>query len=89
MLSACAGQFDAFVDRRRNPGTANMANLYIGPSTLDRPAICYSSWLSSPEEILALAEKECAKTNRKPKFLKQTSYSCRAFIPHHAIYECQ
>ena len=89
VLCSCAGQFGPFIDRRRNAGVDDPSKLYVGESKPERPAICYSSWNSTPEEILELAEKECAKIGKKATYIGQTKYTCRAFMPHHAYYECK
>lgn len=89
MLCSCAGQFGPFVDRRRNAGEDDPEKFWTGESEPERPAICYSSWNSTPEEVLELANQECAKIGKKAEYLGQTDYTCRAFMPHHAYYECK
>ena len=48
-LTAC-GLFQPYIDRQRNPGVSDLSRLYTGPSTPERPVICYNGWLTSDEE---------------------------------------
>ena len=82
LLSACAQK--PFIDSRREIGSTEN----VGLSTLDTVAICYSSKNSTPKEIINLARSECAKTHRVPKFYRQSLFTCRLFLPHHAFYNC-
>lgn len=84
LLSACAD--GAFVDRRRDAGQPTLT--YVGLSTPDTPSICYNTWNSTPAEVLALARAECAKTDRVPELLGQSSFDCRLFYPARANFRC-
>lgn len=79
-----------FVDRRREAGALTQASLYIGKSTPERPAICYNALTTPYSEVLALANQECIKqktgTHAIPE--KQTSFTCRLFIPNHFYFKC-
>lgn len=83
-LSACSG-FAPFVDARREAGTTSI----VGESRSDMVVICYGAYGTTPEEILKLAVDECAKTNRYPKFVKQTLMSCTLFEPTRVYYKCE
>jgi len=81
-LSACG--IDPFVDGRREAGSTK----YVGPSTPNRVAICYNSRTVSPKDVLALAEAECAKTNRVPRLDGQEKLTCSFFNPSRVYFKC-
>lgn len=73
-----------FVDGRREAGQIAP----VGASTPDRVAICYSSHSSTPAEILALANTECAKTARTAQFDGQQDFQCALLAPTRAFFKC-
>ncbi len=75
--------FDPFVDARREAGQAAS----VGSSSKDRPVICYG--FAEPEEIDALAQNECAKTNRVAVFDYKEDFKCALFAPQKAVYRCE
>ncbi|MBL8644315.1 MAG: hypothetical protein JNK21_10310 [Rhodospirillaceae bacterium] len=81
-LSACGVK--PFVDGRREAGQKTP----VGPSTPDRVAICYSSQGAAPADVLALAQAECAKTNRTARFDGQDQFSCALLAPTRAFFRC-
>ena len=85
-VSACS-QFSAFEDRRREPGTTY---IYVGSSKPTSPAICYNPLWDNNEEIQALADEICQKTDAQThaKFIKKDYFSCRLFVPSKAYYKC-
>ncbi|MGD9638789.1 MAG: hypothetical protein AB7U85_06990 [Alphaproteobacteria bacterium] len=82
IISSCT--FKPFVDARREAGSEDI----VGISTPDYPAVCYNSHYTTPKEVYEMADKECAKTGRKAEFFMQTKFTCKLFIPNHAIYRC-
>lgn len=89
LLNACS--FTApFVDRRREAGAQTQAALYVGMSTPSRPAICYNALTTPYADVLALANKECIKQKTGSYAVpeKQTSFTCRLFIPNHFYFRC-
>ena len=84
------GILDPYIDRRRNPGTSNVAKLYSGQSTLDKPAICYNPLLTEDAELQAMADAECIKnhTGTHAEFVKKDGFSCKVFLPAAAFYKC-
>lgn len=86
-MSSCS-QFQAFEDRRREPRTEK---IYIGESTPKNPVICYNSLFYSIEKITLMADKLCQdyQTGTKAKFLEESSFSCRLFIPSSAKFVCE
>lgn len=89
LISAC-GILDPYVDRRRNPGTSNVEELYSGESKIDAPAICYNPLLSEDNELQRLADSECIKhhTGTRAEFTKKTSFTCKVLLPNIAYYKC-
>ncbi len=83
-LSACSA-FAPYVDARREAGTLAI----VGKSTPEKVSICYNSSASSPEEVMRLAEAECAKTGKSPKFLGQNYWDCSLFVPTRVEYKCE
>lgn len=79
-----------FVDRRREAGAQTEAALYVGASKPNRPAICYNALTTPYSEVLALANQECIKqkTGSYAVPVKQTSFTCRLFIPNHFYFSC-
>ncbi|MEQ8734227.1 MAG: hypothetical protein RIC29_04835 [Rhodospirillaceae bacterium] len=81
-LAGCAAE--PFVDGRREAGSTQP----VGPSTADRVAICYNSRGTTPAAVQRLAESECAKTNRRPKFDGQDAASCSIVNPTRVFFRC-
>jgi hypothetical protein len=81
-LSGCASA--PFVDGRREAGQTTP----VGVSTPDRVAICYSSRGTTPRAVMALAQTECAKTNRNAVFDAQDEFRCALLAPTRAFFKC-
>ena len=73
-----------FVDSRREAGYAGT----VGESTPDRVAICYNSFSTNANEIIRMAQEECAKTNREAAYDGHKYWSCRVFLPHRVYFRC-
>jgi len=86
LLSACASDDGAFVDRRRDATYPTLT--YVGRSTLDAPSICYNSWLTTPERVLGLARAVCAESGRVAVLTEQTFFDCRILYPSRADFRC-
>lgn len=82
LLSGCASE--PFIDGRREAGSTRP----IGPSTPNRVAICYNSRTTTPEVIRQLAESECAKTDRIPRFDGQDMLECSWDNPTRVFFRC-
>ena len=87
---ASCGILNPYIDRRRNPGVQDLAKLYSGPSTPDKPVVCYNPLYSTQEELQALADAECQKqqTGEKAEFVKKTRFDGKLLLPYHAHYQC-
>ena len=87
-LSGC-GIFQPFVDRQRNPGQ-DSAHLYTGPSTPQKPVICYNALLTDDETLQKMADEECQlhNTGNKAELVKKRHFDGRLLLPSHAYYEC-
>jgi hypothetical protein len=81
-LSACSGT--PYVDSRREAGQIST----VGASTPDRVAICYSSQSTTLADVMKLAESECAKTDRIPRFSHQDDAACALMAPTRAFFRC-
>lgn len=81
---------EPYADRRRNPGTQNLSELYLGPSTPENPAICYNPFYSDENELKAIADAECQKhkTGDYAQFVKKTTFDGKLLLPNHAHYKC-
>ena len=81
---------EPFVDRRREAGAQTEESLYVGASTPERPAICYNALTTPYKDVLALANQECIKQKTGTYAIpeKQTSFTCRLFIPNHFYFRC-
>jgi len=82
VLGGCASA--PFVDSRREAGQTTP----VGASTPDRVAVCYSSRGTTPQGVLALAQAECAKTNRRAQFDGQSEFRCALLAPTRAYFRC-
>lgn len=82
VVSGCASE--PFVDGRREAGSTRN----IGPSTLNRVAICFNSRTTPQEAVLELAESECAKTDRVPRYEGQDRFDCTWGNPSRAFFRC-
>lgn len=89
LLNACSVSAP-FVDRRREAGVSVNDDLYIGASTPKNPAICYNALTTPYSEVLKLANEECRKhkTGTYAVPVRQTTFTCRLFIPNHFYFEC-
>ncbi len=89
-ISGCS-IFKPFVDRRRNAGASDIEKLYVGKSTPNAPAICYNSLWTEYQELQTMADTECQKNNTGTKavFDKETSFTCRLFLPSHIYFKCE
>lgn len=88
-LSGC-GLFNPYIDRQRNPGVADLAQLYKGPSTPENPVICYNGLITNETELQQMADAECIKhgTGTKAEFVKTTHFDGKLLLPTHAHYKC-
>lgn len=84
MMLTVAGCGRPFVDSRREAGQANP----VGASTLDRPVICYAKGETSAAEVLAMAARVCAETDRVPRFDREDALQCRLMQPWRAFFTC-
>ena len=80
-LGGCAGQ--AYVDVRREAGT----QINVGPSNADVVAICHAG-VNAPPEAVKLAESECAKTGRVPRYEQRTRFTCALRTPTRSYFRC-
>lgn len=81
-LSSCA--VDPYVDGRREAGSSRT----VGRSNENRVAICYNSRSTTPAAVMQLAESECAKTDRVPRFDGEEILSCSVSNPTRAFFRC-
>lgn len=88
-IAGC-GIFEPYIDRRRNPGVQDLNRLYSGPSTPDKPVICYNGLLTDDEELQVIANEECVKqeTGNYAEFVKKTHLTGKLLLPSHAYYRC-
>lgn len=86
LVSACT-QFEAFEDRRREPGTEYV---WVGASKPEKPAICYNPLFYSKEKIKEKADEICRqnKANTHAELVDIDYFSCRLLIPSKAYYKC-
>ena len=87
---AGCGILNPYIDRRRNPGEQNPQLLYSGPSTPDKPVVCYNPLYSDEAQLQALADAECQKhqTGDRAEFVKKTKFDGKLLLPYHAHYKC-
>ena len=83
-VAACS-PIKPFVDARREAGQAGM----VGQSTPDHVAVCYNKYMTTKEEIEALAEKECQKIGRHAVYDTTVRFSCCFITPTTAFYYCR
>ena len=82
LFGGCAS--DPFIDGRREAGSTRP----LGPSTVNRVAICYNSRSTTPEAVMQLAESECAKTDRVPRYDGEDILDCSLVNPTRAYFRC-
>ena len=82
LMGGCASE--PFIDGRREAGSTRP----LGPSTVNRVAICYNSRSTTPEAVMQLAESECAKTDRVPQFDGEDIMDCSVVNPTRAYFRC-
>ena len=81
-LYGCAAE--PFVDGRREAGSTRA----VGPSGVSRVAICYNGRSTTPEAVWQLAESECAKTDRVPRYERQEGFACSIANPTRIFFRC-
>ncbi|MEE6207459.1 MAG: hypothetical protein VZR95_05340 [Alphaproteobacteria bacterium] len=88
-LSGCS-LFNPYIDRRRNPGVQDISKLYSGPSTPEKPVICYNGWITDDDELQKIADAECVKQKNgvHAEFTEKTYFDGKLLLPHHAHYQC-
>lgn len=72
--------FDEF-DRRR-------AGYGQDRTTLSEIVVCYNAKATRPDEIVRLAEEECAKVDMKARFTRSGYDACPLLTPAGAHYAC-
>ena len=82
LLAACGT--GAYVDSRREAGQKNP----VGTSTPDKVAICYSNAAGAGEQLMKMAESECAKTGRVPVRDHEDRWSCTMLTPRRIFFRC-
>ena len=89
ILCGCS-MLNPYIDRRRNPGTQDISQLYSGPSKPDAPVVCYNGLWSSDEDLQELATAECIKhgTGDYAEFQEKTHLDGKLLLPSHAHYKC-
>ena len=80
-LAACTGA--PFVDARREAGK----QITVGPSNEDVVAICHAG-SDPPPAALKLAESECAKTGRAPRYEQGARVTCTLATPTRSYFRC-
>lgn len=81
-LAGCASE--PFVDGRREAGSTRT----VGRSSASVVAICYNSRSTTPQVVWQMAESECAKTDRIPKYDREEVMSCSVANPTRIIFRC-
>ena len=80
LLTACA----PYIDERREAGQI----AHVGQSKPDKVAICYHSWRTDDDELLAMAKEACAQTGRVPEYADDKFFNCALFTPSTRFYKC-
>ena len=81
LLESCAGQ--PYVDARREAGK----RITVGTSNDDMVAICHAG-RKPPADAVKLAESECAKTQRVPRFEQSIHFTCTLKTPTRSYFRC-
>ena len=81
LLGGCAGQ--PYLDVRREAGQ----RIKVGPSNDDVVAICHAG-TDAPPEVLKMAESECARTGRVPRYETRTRFTCALRTPTRSYFRC-
>ena len=81
-LASCATEH--FVDGRWEAGST----VPVGRSNADRVAICYNNRSTKAAAVRQLAESECAKTDRVPRFDGEDILACSLVNPTRAYFLC-
>lgn len=81
-LAGCATE--PFIDGRREAGSTRT----VGRSSASVVAICYNSRSTTPEIVWQMAESECAKTDRLPRYDREDVMSCSVSNPTRIYFRC-
>ena len=73
-----------YLDSRREAGQKNL----VGASTPDMVAICFAPSKTPRDQVLAMAQPECAKTGRVASYDHEDPWSCTLQTPTRAFYRC-
>ena len=88
-VSACS-QVEPFVDSRREAGRPR-ANLYVGSSKPNAPAVCYNPLWTDFEEVQKMADEVCVKndTGIKATVDRKEYFSCTLVTPVRDFFRCE
>lgn len=81
-LAGCAAE--PFVDGRREAGSTRT----VGRSSASVVAICYNSRSTTPQVVWEMAESECAKTDRVPRYDREDVLACSVANPTRIYFRC-
>lgn len=81
-LVGCASE--PFVDGRREAGSTRT----VGRSSASVVAICYNSRSTTPQVVWEMAESECAKTDRVPRYDREDALACSVANPTRIYFRC-
>jgi len=89
VVGACTSQ-EPYIDRpyainREHNDFPNGPDIIAGVGI----RVCYSKSDTTPEEIRALAEKECQRGGLKARFVRQTLDQCALMAPVAAVFSCE
>lgn len=84
VLGVLAGCGTPYLDSRREAGQKQP----VGASTPDMAAICFAPSKTPRDQVLALAQPECAKTGRTAVYDHEDPWSCTLLTPTRAFYRC-
>ena len=80
LLTACA----PYIDERREAGQV----AHVGQSKKNVIAICYHSWRTDEDELLAMANEACAQSGRKAQYSDEKIFNCTFFTPNTRFFKC-
>ena len=88
ILFGCSGSLAPYV---HNPDEFNRDSPHFAkePTDLSLVAVCYNGSATSPEDVLALVERACAKFGKIAKFGQQDLLQCPLLTPARAFFRCE
>ena len=85
VLAGCSASPFVYKDNEFDRSAPDFAG---EPENISAVTVCYSKVNTAPEDVLDVAQAECAKVGKKPRFSNQDYENCPLLTPVSARFTC-